>query len=173
MPLGNRIIVLGCPGSGKSTFSRKLHKITGLPLIHLDNVWWKADRTHITREAFDRKLGEILAGDSWIIDGDYSRTYEARFGASDTVIFLDYGEQTCLKAVGERRGTEREDIPWVETEPDPALIALIKNYRKDNRPVILSLMERYPDKTAIVFQAREEADLWLRDMQLCRKGTEE
>lgn len=77
MKLGHKIIVLGCSGSGKSTFSKKLHDITGLPLLHLDNIWWMPDRSHISREEFDRKLGEILQMEKWIIDGDYSRTYEA------------------------------------------------------------------------------------------------
>ena len=63
---GNKIIVLGCSGSGKSTFSRKLAARTGLPLIHLDNIWWRPDQTHITREEFDQKLNEILHDDFWI-----------------------------------------------------------------------------------------------------------
>ena len=96
MNLGQKIIVLGCPGSGKSTFSKELHDASGLPLIHLDNVWWKSDRSHITREEFDRKLDEILRGDKWILDGDYSRTYEVRFQACDNVFFLDYGFEECM-----------------------------------------------------------------------------
>ena len=58
--IGNRIIVLGCSGSGKSTFARRLHACTNLPLIHLDNVWWKADRTHISRKEFDHRLEKLL-----------------------------------------------------------------------------------------------------------------
>lgn len=54
--LGNRIIVIGCSGSGKSTFSRELHRCTEIPLYPLDNIWWKADRTHITRDEFDQNL---------------------------------------------------------------------------------------------------------------------
>ena len=34
-----RVIVIGCPGSGKTTFAEKLHKNTGLPLFHLDAIW--------------------------------------------------------------------------------------------------------------------------------------
>ena len=64
MQIGNKIIVLGCSGSGKSTFSRKLHEKTNLPLIHLDNIWWKPDRTHISRDEFDHKLEEILKSDT-------------------------------------------------------------------------------------------------------------
>ena len=79
--LGNKIIILGCCGSGKSTLSRKLSDRTGLPLYHLDMIWWRPDETHIPREEFDRKLGEILAGERWIVEGDYRRTYEPRIRA--------------------------------------------------------------------------------------------
>ena len=81
--IGNRIIVLGCPGSGKSTFARALAARTELPLIHLDSVWWRADGSHISRDEFDRALSELLAGEKWIMDGDYSRTYEVRLRAAD------------------------------------------------------------------------------------------
>ena len=64
-----KIIVIGCMGSGKSTFAEKLHRKTKIPLFHLDNIWWKADRTHISREEFDSELNRIMQGDSWIIDG--------------------------------------------------------------------------------------------------------
>lgn len=83
-----KIIVIGCMGSGKSTFAEKLHRKTKIPLFHLDNIWWKADRTHISREEFDSELNRIMQGDSWIIDGDYNRTYAVRFEKCDTVIFL-------------------------------------------------------------------------------------
>ena len=82
MKLGQKIIVIGCPGSGKSTFSKKLHDITGLPLFHLDNINWNSDKSHISREEFDQRLDEILRRDKWIIDGNYNRTFEVRFNKS-------------------------------------------------------------------------------------------
>ncbi len=70
-------------GKWEKHIFKKLHEVTQLPLIHLDNIWWKKGRTHISREEFDKKLAEILRGDKWIIDGDYSRTYEVRSGKQD------------------------------------------------------------------------------------------
>jgi adenylate kinase family enzyme len=165
MDHGQRIIVVGCPGSGKSVFSRKLHEMTGLPLFHLDNLWWKPDRSHISREEFDRKLEEILQKDRWIIDGDYSRTYETRFKACDTVIFLDCSKEECMNGIRKRLGTIRSDIPWTEQEPDPELEKLVENYGTDNRPTVLSLLEKYPEKDRFVFQTRHEADEWLNGLQ--------
>jgi len=165
MNYGNKIIVLGCSGSGKSTFSKKLHEVTQLPLIHLDNIWWKKDRSHISREEFDRKLGEILQGDKWIIDGDYSRTYEVRFKACDTVIFLDLNFEECMSGIKERVGKKRSDIPWTEQELDPELVKLVDNYDSDNRPVILSLMEKYSNKNRFIFQSRSAADEWLNKLK--------
>ena len=161
MEHGNRIIILGCPGSGKSTLAAELHRRTGLPLIHLDNVWWRPDRTHISRAEFDERLRDILAGERWILDGDYSRTYEPRFAACDTVIFLDYDEEECMRAVMERIGKPRPDLPWTEDRPDPELMEDVARYREDKRPRVLSLMEKYADRKTLVFKTRAQADEWL------------
>ena len=159
--IGKRIIVLGCPGSGKSTFASRLNERTGLPLYHLDNIWWLKNGTHITREEFDVKLEEILKTEKWIIDGDYSRTYEARIRSCDTIIFLDYSEDECMKGITERVGKRRPDIPWVEDSLDPELVETVRNYRKDNRPVLYSLFRKYPDKKTVIFRTRAQADSWL------------
>ena len=157
-----KVLILGCAGSGKSTFAACLHDLSGLPLYHLDNVWWKADRTHISREDFDSKLGELIGLDRWIIDGDYSRTYERRIAACDTVFFLDYGQEVCMSGITERVGRKRADIPWTEQELDPELVELVKKYESQNKPVLLDLFKRYPEKQVIVFHSRAEADHWLQ-----------
>ncbi len=59
-----RVIVIGSPGAGKSTFARKLKDKTGLPLYYLDRIFHKPDRTTVTREEFDQKLQTILQTDS-------------------------------------------------------------------------------------------------------------
>lgn len=159
--LGNRILVLGCPGSGKSTFARRLHDCTGLPLIHLDNIWWREDRSHISRAEFDRQLEALLQGARWILDGNYSRTYETRVRACDTVIFLDYSTEVCMSGLTHRIGQSRPDMPWVEQRLDPELVELVRKYPSDNRPLVYALLERYPEKRALVFQTRAQAEKWL------------
>ena len=164
LTIGEKIIILGSSGSGKSTFAKSLQQKTGLPLIHLDNVWWKPDRTHIPRDEFDRRLEALLAGDEWIIEGDYSRTWEFRIRACDTVVFLDYPEELCLRGITERVGQARPDIPWTEKSLDPELVDLVRRYRGEKRPALLGLFGKYPEKDLIVFYSRQEADKWLEGL---------
>ncbi|MBQ1632985.1 MAG: adenylate kinase [Clostridia bacterium] len=159
-----RIMVIGCPGSGKSVFSIRLHEKTGLSLYHLDNIWWKPDRTHVTREEFDAALASILEKDEWIIDGSYSRTFEPRIKASDTVILLDYDTDVCMQGIIERVGQTRPDIPWTEQTLDPELMELVRTYKERNNPVLHELFRRYPDKEVRIFSTREEADRWLKEI---------
>ena len=159
-----KIIVLGCSGSGKSTFAIRLQKITKLPLYHLDNIWWKPDRTHISRDEFDRKLDDLVNHDNWIIDGDYSRTYEKRIAACDTVFFLDYDVEVCLQGIRDRVGKERRDIPWTDNKLDPELVKLVKNYETEDKPVLIELFNKYSDKDIIMLHSREEANALLKNM---------
>ena len=161
---GRKIIILGCPGSGKSTLAIQLAEKTGLPLVHLDQLWWKEDRSHISRPEFDRKLAEILQAESWIIDGDYSRTYEVRFQNCDTVIFLDYPEQLCLNGIRNRVGTFRTDLPWIDEQLDPALVERVERYRQEKRPEIYRLMKKYPDRRTVIFHTRKAAARWLAEL---------
>ncbi len=157
---GKKIIVIGCPGSGKSTFSKKMHDITGIPLFSLDNVWWRADRTHISRDEFDKKLEKILQKPEWIIDGDYGRTYEVRIRACDVIVFLDFEEDECMTGITERIGKKRYDMPWTEQSLDPELIELVKKYKEKNRPVLFLLFEKYKEKRLLIFKNRGQVNDW-------------
>ena len=156
-----RIMVTGRPGSGKSVFARRLHEKTGLPLYHLDNIWWKPDRTHVTREEFDAALSAILERDEWIIDGSYSRTFEPRIAACDTVILLDYDTDVCMQGIVDRVGQKRADIPWTEQTLDPELVRLVETYKERNNPVLSELFRQYPNKNVHIFRTRDEADRWI------------
>ena len=159
-----KVIIIGCPGSGKSTFSRKLRDKTGLPLYHLDMIWHRADKTHITREAFDQTLETILNTNTWIIDGNYSRTMKKRIQMCDTVVFFDLPTEVCLNGVQARIGVKREDMPWVEEKMDEAFREFIVNFAKDERPRIYELLEKYPDKSVILLHSHEEIDQYLKQL---------
>ena len=156
-----KVIVIGCPGSGKSTVSRTLHNKTGIPLYHLDMMYWNADKTTVEKSVFLERLSDVLEKDEWIIDGNYSSTMELRMAACDTVIFLDYPLDVCLDGIRERRGKPRSDMPWIETEEDSEFIEFIKNYNEQQKPKVLELLEKYRDKNIIILGRREQANEFL------------
>jgi len=161
-----KVIVIGCPGSGKSTFSKALHKITNIPLYHLDMIFWNEDKTSVSKAVFLERLREILQKEEWIIDGNYASTMELRMQTCDTVIFLDYPLEICLEGVRERRGKARSDMPWTEpSEDDAEFIEFIKSYSTQSRPGVIELLERYSYKDIFVFSSRTQAEEFLSEMQ--------
>ena len=160
-----KIIVIGCPGSGKSTFSRALHDLTGIPLFHLDMMYWNEDRTRVEKDVFYARLSSVLQKDEWIIDGDYISTMELRMEASDTIIFLDYPLEVCLQGASARVGSVRSDMPWVEkeNEVDAEFNERIRNYNEVKRPCVLALLEKYSQKNIIILNSREQATEFLKN----------
>ena len=160
-----RVAVIGCPGGGKSTFSRALRDRVGLPLYHLDAIYWRDDRTHLSREEFYPLMQKIIAREEWIMDGNYNSTLEWRISACDLLIFLDYPAEVCLEGVRARRGQKRSDMPWVEEGDDQEFLEFIRAFETESRPRILELIGGYPDKAVVVFRTREEADRYLDTLE--------
>lgn len=158
-----KIIVIGSPGAGKSTFARGLRDKTGLPLYYLDMLWHKPDKTNISQEEFDERLGEIIRKDEWIIDGNYQRTLEERIKACDTLFLLDFPLDTCLSGAEGRIGKKREDMPWIEDEFDEEFRQWIIDFPREKLPQIYELTEKYrKDKEIVIFKSREETEDFLK-----------
>ena len=157
-----KVIVIGCPGSGKSTFSKELHKATGLPLYHLDMMYWASDGTNVPRDIFRERLRETLDKEAWIIDGNYQSTMEMRVQLCDTVFFLDYPTEICIEGVRSRKGKERSDVPCkMPEDEDDKFIGFINSYNSESRPAVLELLRKYSQKNIAVFKDRAEADRYL------------
>lgn len=160
-----KIIVIGSPGSGKSTFSRKLRDVTGLPLYHLDMINHKPDKTTVSGEEFDRRLNEIMLTDEWIIDGNYQRTLEVRLEKCDTAFLLDFPLEVCLAGAAERVGKKREDMPWVEDELDEEFRQWIVDFPATKLPEIYRMLERYDNKNIVIFKSRQEMEKYLQKLE--------
>ena len=160
-----RAVVIGCSGSGKSVFSRKLRDVTGLTLYYLDMIWHKPDGTNILRDEFDEKLRSIISRDSWIIDGNYQRTLETRIKACDTVFLFDLPTETCIEGALSRIGKRREDMPWFENELDPGFRQWIESFRENQLPEIYKLLEKYKNgRQIVIFRTREQADKFIEKL---------
>lgn len=162
-----KIIVIGSPGAGKSTFARKLGDITQLPLYYLDQLWHKPDQTNISREEFDLRLADWIAQDRWIIDGNYQRTMRARMEACDTIFLLDFPVEVCLAGAESRIGRKREDLPWIETEFDESFRQEIIDFPQKQLPEIYEWIGQYQnEKEVIIFHSREEVNGYLQTMRM-------
>ncbi|MFR7992308.1 MAG: adenylate kinase [Lachnospiraceae bacterium] len=161
----NKVLIIGCPGSGKSTFARALRDKTHLPLYYLDMIWHKPDQTTVTAAEFDRQLTTLLCQPQWIIDGNYLRTMELRLKQCDTVFLLDIPLETCLAGAESRIGQKREDLPWVEYEFDREFKQWICDFRSDQLPQIYELLKKYnANKKIIVFKTRQEIDKYIEQL---------
>jgi adenylate kinase family enzyme/SAM-dependent methyltransferase len=157
-----KIIVIGPSGAGKSEYSRKLQKIFNVELFHLDNIWWNSDKTHITIDEFDVKLDGILKKKDWIIDGDYSSTYERRMEESDCIFFLKYPIEVCLEGAKSRVGKKRTDLPWVEDTFDLEFKEWIENWYDSNLDRLNALLDKFKEtKKVYIFTSRDEANHFL------------
>lgn len=157
-----KVIVIGCPGAGKSTFARKLSAKTGLPLHYLDMIWHLPDRKTLSREELVLQIEKIAAGEEWIIDGNYLHTMAIRLEHCDTVFFFDLPVEICLEGAVSRVGKEREDMPWTEDELDDEFRQWIVDFPTQQLPVIRKLLSDYSQKLDIIeFRSREEADAFV------------
>ncbi len=161
-----RVIIIGCPGSGKSTFGRELKHITGVPLYHLDMLFWNEDKTTVSKEIFIERLQEVLSNPKWIIDGNYGSSMEMRIKECDTVFFLDYPTEVCIDGIKERKGKPRSDMPWIENDnTDEEFISFIKNYNIESRPQVIRLLEKYSTKNIVVFRSRVESEEYISSLK--------
>lgn len=86
-----RVMVIGGPGSGKTTFAHELGRLSGLPVISLDAIYWQAGWTQRPVREADNLARRAAEGNAWIIEGNYAATFPERLQRADTLVFLDLG----------------------------------------------------------------------------------
>lgn len=158
-----RVLVIGCPGAGKSTLTRALAETLGLPAVYLDRLWWKSGWINRTRAEFDARLDAALAGDAWVMDGNYLRTLPRRLERCDAVLFLDYPRRLCLSRALRRilrwRGRTRPDMAEGCPERlDPAFIRWIWDFHRTQRPRVLELLSAWKGEAHIFRSPAQCAD---------------
>lgn len=158
----NRIIIVGNNGSGKSFLSEKLSSITGLPLVHLDALFWLSNWKMPSKDVWKMKNIELISEEKWILDGNVNHggTMEMRFVAADLIIFLDINRFICLASVLVRNGKKRSDTTQYRNEKfDNAFYNFCKgiwNYFKTRKLALLALHNKYPDKPFYVIGCRRK-----------------
>ena len=150
-----KVLVIGSSGAGKSVFSKRLGEITGLPVIHLDRHYWRSGWVEPTKDVWRDQVEQLLKGDRWIIDGNYSGTMEMRLASCDTVIFLDLPRHVCSWRIVKRwihyRDRSRPDI--ADGCPERIDLAFIKwtwSYPSRSRPNVLQRLSLVADRTNVI-----------------------
>ena len=163
----NRVMIIGCGGAGKSTLARRLGEKTGLPVVHLDQIWWEPGNwNHMSREEFDRRLALEVEKPRWILDGNFNRTLEIRLEQCDTVIYLDFSRWVCLRSwigrVIKNWGHARADMAQGCSEWfDPEMAKWIWTFNSKNRQRYLSLLEGLKGKQVVILKNRKQAEQFL------------
>lgn len=98
-----KVLIIGPGGSGKSSLAVRLGELLRLPVIHLDEHYWRPGWIEPPLEEWRARVAELCARDAWIMDGNYGGTLEERVAASDTVLFLDRPRGTCVWRIVKRR----------------------------------------------------------------------
>lgn len=164
-----KIIVIGCCGSGKSTLSKNLSKLLNIPVVHLDKLWWTKNWQSVSEAEFDEKLKEELDKPKWICDGNFSRTQKYRMSLCDTVIFLDFKTSLCLYRAFKRvligRKKVRSDMAEGCAERfDKDFFRFILNFNKRNRKMIYNLLGENTQKNCLVFKNPKQLKRFIAEL---------
>ena len=180
----NRIMIIGNNGSGKSYLSKALAAITGLPLVHLDALYWLPDLQRPPDEEWRQKNIELIAAEKWILDGNFAQggAMELRCAAADLVLYLDVNRLVCLagaikrSAKDKRSGKDRPDGPQDFREQfDRRFFGLCKaiwNHSKGREGSFLALREKYPGTPFFVIKGRRKMHKLLRQWRMHQEALE-
>ena len=166
-----RILVIGPGGAGKTSLSTRLGEVLGLPVIHLDALYWHPGWRATPPAEWTRVVEEAAADAAWIMDGNYGGTLERRIARADTIVFLDLPRLTCVRRVLWRRvryaGRSRPSLPPGCTERIPAeFLRWIWTYGERRRPQILALLAHVRrEKTVVVLRTPRQVRAWVRRLE--------
>jgi adenylate kinase family enzyme len=171
-----RVAVIGSAGSGKSTLAVDLGRRTGLPVVHLDRLYWGPGWTPTPDDAWEAVNREVTAGDAWIIDGNYSRTMDIRLARADTVVFLDRPRLACIWNVTRRwltqRGRSRPDMgAGLQEKLDLEFLRWVWGFPTRSRPGVLARLANLPSTVSVVhLTSTRAAHAWLEAIEPAGDG---
>ena len=131
--------IIGPGGAGKSWLARELGRRLDLPVIHLDDLFWKPGWVESDREEWEALNRQLVQGERWILDGNYGGTMEIRLDAADTIVFLDPPPLLCIWGALRRRARDEPASARRQLE----FFAYIWRYRRTRRPVVEERIARH------------------------------
>jgi adenylate kinase family enzyme len=174
---GQRIVVIGVTGSGKTTLAQQLARRLGYPHVELDALHWDADWTMAPTDVFRERIAQALSGPVWVTDGNYSSARDLIWGRADTIIWLDYALPLILWRLTRRnishvvRRTElwngnRETFYSQFISKENLYLYALQTYRRRRRDYPRLFAEPiYAHLTTIHLRSPRAAARWLAGLQ--------
>lgn len=137
-----RIVILGMPGSGKSTPCMKIGKALQIPTYHLDRYAWEEGEL-VPAEVLQRHVTEIVNTDAWVMDSTYERTLDERLARADLLVWLSDSRWRCILRVI-RRYVLSKIRPQAGDNPDIIsweFIRYIWQYERDKTESLLRIYQ--------------------------------
>jgi adenylate kinase family enzyme len=171
-----RVLILGPSGSGKSTLAERLGRVLNIPIIHLDQHYWKPNWVETPQDEWKAKILQLIGSELWVMDGNYTSTLKLRAAAADTIIFIDIPRRHSYLRIFTRflrfRGETRPNVTSGCPEKiDLDFIRWIWNYPRTRKPVILKFLERQKAaKTIVVLKGQKEIEIFIHSIEKHENG---
>jgi nucleotidyltransferase substrate binding protein (TIGR01987 family) len=163
----NRIAIIGCSGAGKSTLARAVGARLGLPVVHLDALFWKPGWVESDQESFRAAVDQALAGQRWVSDGNFTSVADIRFSRADTIVWIDPPITLCLwrairRAVTDFGRTRADLAPGCLEKIDFAFYGYILGWNRVTRPRVHGAIDAFGSHASLVMlRSDREVAAWM------------
>jgi len=170
-----RISIVGTSGSGKTTLARQLSQRLAIPHVELDALHHEPNWTEAPIDVFRKRVEQSLSGNSWVVDGNYSKVRDIVWSRADTVIWLDYPLPLIMKRVvwrTFRRVVTQEELwngnreTWQTTfSRDSIILWVLQTYRKSRKEYpILFKQPEYAHLKVVHMRSPKTTQAWLSSL---------
>jgi adenylate kinase family enzyme len=171
-PPMNRIAIVGCSGAGKSTLAREIGARVGLPVVHLDSLFWKPGWVESDREEFRILVERAAAAERWVMDGNFTTASASRFARADLIVWIQLPMWVCLWRAFWRAasafGEVRPDLaPGCPEKIDFAFYAYIWSWNRATSPKMRAAIAAHGARARlIVLRSDSEIAAFVRSLQI-------